>query len=168
MPLRVKVAIAGIAGVGAAWLIPRGGTEPVVNPTPTPPGRLTAAEFPLSTIPRGVSFKTIDGVRVFLVRTGEGVVAFRGLATTSAGGPIYWCPKTRRFQRTSGGPFYSPSGGVEDFSAPRHLDRLQVLVAAGRVTIFPHVATRGGAAPPATIQKGPPPPILCTAAERVG
>lgn len=162
------MAIAGIAGVAAAWLIPKGGTEPAPVPTPTPPGQLTAAEVPLTTIPAGGSFRTIDGVRVFLVRTGDNVVAFHGVATRTEGGPIFWCPKSRLFQGTSGSPWYGSTGAVFDFSAPRHLDRIQVLVAAGRVTIFPHVITRGGVAPTPTIQKGPPPPLECSAAERVG
>jgi hypothetical protein len=166
----VKIGLAAIAGVGAAWLIPKGGTAPApsTTPTPTPPGQLTAAEFPLSTIPPGVSFKTIDGVRVFLVRTGSTVVAFHGVSTDDPG-PVYWCPKNDWFEGLGPGPYYDRAGKVLRYEAPRDLDMLSVIVAGGRVTVFPHRILPGTKATiPATPVPLPAPPPPCSAAQRVG
>jgi hypothetical protein len=164
----VKLAIGAFAGLAAAWFLPKGGPAPVATPTPTPPGQLTAAEVPLSTVPAGVSFRTIDGVRVFLVRTGDSVVGFHGQATTrGTAEPVYWCPRTSLFEGANG-PWYHANGKVYELTAPRELDRIQVLVAAGRVTIFPHNVMIGAPPPTPTVMKGPPPPEPCPANERVG
>jgi hypothetical protein len=163
----VKLAIGAFAGLAAAWFLPKAGPAPVATPTPTPPGQLTAAEVPLTTVPAGVSFRSIDGVRVFLVRTGGSVVGFHGRATSPNDGPLFWCPRTSIFEGTNG-PWYFRNGAVYSLTAPRELDRIQVLVAAGRVTIFPHIVTAGAPPPTPTIMKGPPPPPRCPATERVG
>jgi hypothetical protein len=171
MPLRVKLAIGAFAGLAAAWLLPRGGVPPVATPTPTPPGQLTASEEPLTAVHPGVSFRMIDGVRVFLVRTGDTVVGFVGVATTPEAGSIYWCPKNRWFEGSGGsGPYYAADGSIARYSSRRSLDRIQVLVAAGRVTIFPHQITPGAAATFPTDYAPPlaPPPEACAPNERVG
>jgi hypothetical protein len=164
MPLRVKLAIGAFAGLAVAWIIPKGGSAPVATPTPTPPGRLTAAEVPLNTVPAGVSFRTIDGARVFLVRTGDSVVGFLGRATTRNDGPIYWCT-TGHFESTDFQTQYDPTGKALYGQPLRDLDRIQVLVAAARVTIFPHALLPGA-------KVSGPLPILdssaCSATERVG
>jgi hypothetical protein len=169
MPLRVKLAIGAFAGLAVAWIIPKGGPAPVATPTPTPPGQLTAAEVPLNTVPAGVSFRTIDGVRIFLVRTGDSVVGFLGTSTDKPG-PIFWCAKNDWFEGLQPGPYYSRGGVAVRVSAPRSLDRINVIVAAGRVTIFPHTVLRGGPAP-VTQGPNPPPPTPsppCSPTERVG
>lgn len=160
----MKIAIAGIAGVAAAWLIPKGGTEPAPSPTPTPPGQLTAAEFPLTMIPDGVSFRAIDGVRVFLVRVGDGVVAFHGISTTEQQGPIFWC-QSGHFESTDLDAWYEVTGVARYGMAKRNLDGVRVFVSAGRVTVFPHEFARGSAVTGSL-------PVLdtapCPAAQRVG
>ena len=162
----MKIGLAAIAGLGAAWLIPKGGTAPTpsTTPTPTPPGQLTAAEFPLATIPSGVSFKTIDGVRVFLVRSGGAVVAFHGVVTSTRNVPIIWC-RSGHFESTDGEAWYEETGVARYGPAKWNLDRIQVLVSAGRVTIFPHVIIGGQRVTESL-------PILdaerCPAADRVG
>jgi hypothetical protein len=160
----VKLAIGAFAGLALAWILPKGGVPPVATPTPTPPGQLTAAEVPLTTVPAGVSFRTIDGVRVFLVRTGDSVVGFHGQATTSNDGPIIWCIPTH-FESTDFQTRYDRTGKALSGRALRDLDRIQVLVAAGRVTIFPHMILPGAAVSTSL-------PLLdssrCPANERVG
>jgi hypothetical protein len=168
----MKIALAGLAGVGLAWLIPKGGGTPTPGPSVTPSDRpgVTAVEVQLSSIPQGVSFRMIDGVRVFLVRSGSTTVGFRGLATSADGGPIWWCPKNRWFEDRDQQSFYDSKGMIMRYSAPRELDRIRVLVAAGRVTIFPHGVVPGPHAtfPPNYAPPLPPPPPPCSAAERVG
>ncbi len=170
MPLRVKISLAAFAGLAAAWLIPRGGGMPGdTTPTPTPPSGLTAAAEPLSSLPSGVSFRVLDGVRIFVVRTGSRVVGFHGVATTAGDGPVHWCPPNRWFEGDGPGPYYDMSGGVLRYSAPRGLDRINVIVAAGQVTLFPHSTIAGPAAPPTpTPPPSLPPPTPCAANERVG
>jgi hypothetical protein len=165
----VKVALAGLAGVGLAWLIPKGGGEVVTDPAPTPtathrPG-VTAVEVPLNLIPEGVSFRLAGGVRVFLVRDGDAVVGFVGRSTAGAG-PVWWCQKNVSFQDEGGAVRYDIDGRAILSTAPRDLDRVRVLVAADRVTIFPDSITGGAAASPSS---GVPRfPSACSAAERVG
>jgi hypothetical protein len=172
IPLRLKIAIAGLLGLTVAWLIPKGGGAPIddTTPTPTPPSGLTAAEERLADVPMGVSFRSLDGVRIFLVRTGDVVVGFHGVATTGAGEAIHWCPKNGWFEGDEPGPWYGSSGVVLRYSAPRNLDRISVLVAAKRVTIFPHQVLRGDSAPatPNPPPPLPPPPPPCAENERVG
>jgi hypothetical protein len=171
IPLRVKLAIAGMLGLAAAWLIPKGGGTPLdrTTPTPTPPQGLTAAEEPLSAVHPGVSFRILDGVRIFLVRTGDEVVGFHGVTTTDPQRNLHWCPRLNWFEGGSSGPFYDSSGTVARFSAPRNLDRISVLVAAKRVTIFPHQILKGAPAPPAPNPPMPMPfPGVCAENERVG
>jgi hypothetical protein len=119
---------------------------------------------PLNTVPAGVSFRTIDGVRVFLSRTGDVVVGFNGRATTRNDGPIFWCT-SGHFESTDFQTQYDPAGRALYGKPLRNLDRIQVLVAGGRVTIFPHVILPGSAVTT-------PLPILdsspCSATERVG
>jgi len=168
----VRVVIAGVLGLGAAWLIPKGGGSPVdsTTPTPTPARGVTAVEERLSDVSPGVSFRTIDGVRVFLVRTGDAVVGYRGNATIAEDGPVHWCPRNHWFEGDAPGPYYGRDGMVDRYSAPRNLDRISVIIAAGRVTIFPHQVVSGSAAPPTPSPPPPPPapPPPCAANERVG
>jgi hypothetical protein len=163
--LRAKVALAGIAGVGAAWLIPKGGTAPAPSPTPSTPSGLTAAEVPLASIPAGVSFRAIDGVRLFLVRSGESVVVLHARSTSADDGAVYWCPRASVFEDASGGAAWDRSGAAVSGAAAGSLERVSVVVAAGRVTIFPHVI-RPGPAGPGSAPGGTVP--ACTASERVG
>ena len=142
MPLRVKLAIGAFAGLAVAWIIPKGGPAPVATPTPTPPGQLTAAEVPLNTVPAGVSFRTIDGVRIFLVRSGDSVIGLIGRATTPSDGSVYWCA-SGHFESTDFQTRYDRTGKALNGPALRDLDRVQVLVAAARVTIFPHTILPG-------------------------
>ena len=170
-PLRLKIAIAGILGLTAAWLIPKGGGIPLDNttPTPTPPNGVTAVEEPLSAVHPGVSFRVVDGVRIFLSRTGDKVIGFQGLATTTESGPVHWCPPYNWFEGDGPGPYYDSAGGTLRYSAPRNLDKISVLVAAGRVTIFPHQVLTGSPAPPTPA--GPRSQLhvrACAADERVG
>jgi hypothetical protein len=164
MPLRVKLAIGAFAGLALAWVLPKGGTPPVATPTPTPPGQLTAAEVPLAQIPAGVSFRSIDGVRVFLVRTGDSVAGFHGRATTPADGPIYWCMASH-FESADSQTRYDLDGKARFGPALRDLDRIQVLVAAGRVTIFPHMVLPGAAVSGSLPRLDSSP---CPASRRVG
>ena len=165
MPLRVKLAIGAFAGVTVAWLIPKGGTPaPVATPTATPPGHLTAAEEPLGAVPAGVSFRTIDGVRVFLVRTGDTVAGFHGVATSAEDGPIHWCIAAKHFESADGRVQYDRGGKAMYGGARRDLDGIQVLASAGRVTIFPHTTLPGAAA--AGLPEIDTTP--CAASDRVG
>ena len=161
------MALAGLAGLGAAWLIPRGGAGPTIAPTPSPTRAtaLTAAEEPLSAVDPGVSFRTLDGVRIFLVRDGSAVVGFHGRATTARDGPIYWCPRTSIFEDSVASTGYDRAGKAVFGLATRDLERVQVIVAAGRVTIFPHVITPGRAVTGPLNLVYPDP---CAANERVG
>ncbi|MGH2783729.1 MAG: hypothetical protein ACRDJ1_00525 [Actinomycetota bacterium] len=170
IPLRVKVAIAGLAGLGLAWLIPRGGGD-VPQPTPTPtltatdrPG-VTAIQVPLSLVPQGVSFHPAGDERVFLVRKGSAVVGFLGRSTAGAG-PVWWCQKNVSFEDESGAVRYDIDGHALPATAPRDLDRVRVLVTGDSVTIFPESVTGGATATPGSTTVRLPAP--CSAAERVG
>ena len=167
MPLRVKLAIAAFAGVGAARLFLHLGSEEAPAPSPTPSDRpgVTAETAPLSTIPEGVSFRVIDGVRVFLARAGTRIVAFEGVATSTANGPLYWCPRSSVFESEGGGVVYDRNGLAIAGPAERHLTGIGVMVGGDRVTIFPHNTTRGTSAPSGLPDTHPNP---CSTAERVG
>lgn len=169
MQLRVKLAIAAFAGVGAAWLFPHLGPDEAPNPStsPTPSDRpgVTAETAPLETIPEGVSFRVIDGVRVFLVRAGTRIVAFEGLATWAANGPLYWCPRREVFASDGGGVVWDRNGLAVAGPAERHLTGIGVLLGGDRVTIFPHNTTRGTTAP---TNLPAPDPNTCPAGDRVG
>ena len=168
VPLRLKVAIAGLAGLGLAWLIPRGGGVPEPSPTLSPTDRpgVTALEVPLNLVPQGISYHPVGDVRVFLARSGNTITGFVGSSTAAGNGPVWWCPKNTSFQDADGEVRYDAGGGAMLGTAPRDLDRVRVLVSAGRVTIFPESVTGGATAP----LKGMPPrfPAPCSAAERVG
>jgi hypothetical protein len=170
VPLRLKVAIAGLAGLGLAWLIPRGGGVPESSPTPTlsPTDRpgVTALEVPLNLVPQGISYHPVGDVRVFLARSGNTITGFVGTSTASGNGPVWWCPKNTSFQDVDGDVRYDAVGGAMLGTAPRDLDRVRVLVAAGRVTIFPESVTGGATASPSS--GAPRFPAPCSAAERVG
>ena len=161
----MKIALAGLAGVGAAWLLPRGGEAPAPTPSVTPSDRpgVTAVQLQLSSIPEGVSFHLIDGVRVFLVRTANKVVAFQGLAPGTGESPVWWC---RRGGFESDSSRFDKSGRFYIGSAGRDLDRIQVQVTSELVTVFPRTVVRGTSRP----VSGPPPPLPapCPESERVG
>jgi hypothetical protein len=168
----MKIALAGLAGVGAAWLLPHGTRTPAPVPTVTPSNGtgVTAVEFPLTSIPQGVSFRSIDRVRVFLVRTGDAVSAYVGLTTTSPAQPLFWCRTYKWFESSGHDVFYGIHGEIDRYSSRRGLDEVQILVSNGRVTLFPHSIEPG---PEATFPAGyapplPPPPAPCSASERVG
>jgi hypothetical protein len=165
MQLRVKLAIAAFAGVGAAWLFPRGGSDPPPAPSPTSSDRpgVTAETADLATIPEGISFRVIDGVRVFLVRAGTRIIAFEGRATTAADGPLYWCPTTGVFE-SDGGVVYDRNGLAIAGPAERHLTGIGVVVGGDRVTIFPHTTTRGTTVAGLPAQH----PTPCSPGERLG
>jgi hypothetical protein len=170
--LRVKIAVAGLAGVGVAWLLPKGGTGPATpgsSVTPTDRPGVTAVAVPLVQIPEGVSFRLADGVRVFLVRSGSSIVAFHGRATIAGGGDVWWCARNGWFESEGQAAFYGRDGTVGRYSAPRNLERIRVLVAGTTATIFPHDVTPGPAAPPTPsgIRLAAPPPP-CSASERLG
>ena len=167
LSLRLKIAVAGLAGLGVAWLLPKGGTGPATpgsSITPTDRPGVTALVVRLDQVPQGVSFRLAGDVRVFLVRSASGLVAFHGRSTA---GNVWWCPKNDWFE--SAGSFYGRDGGVLRYSAPRNLERIRVLIAGDTATIFPSDITRGSAAPPtpAGIRLAAPPPP-CSASERVG
>ncbi|MGH2794715.1 MAG: hypothetical protein ACRDKG_10475 [Actinomycetota bacterium] len=171
IPLRVKVAIAGMAGLGLAWLIPRGGGAPEPSPSPTPtvtatdrPG-VTAVQVPLSLVPQGVSYHPAGELRVFLVRKGNAVVGFVGRSTAGAG-PVWWCQKNVSFEDESGAVRYDIDGRALPATAPRDLDRVRVIVTGDRLTIFPDSVTGGATATPGSATVRLPEP--CSAAERVG
>lgn len=158
-----------MAGVGLAWLIPKGGGVPEPEPTPTASDRpgVTAVEVPLGLIPQGVSFRREGTVRIFLVRSGESVVAFLGESTAEGNGPLWWCPRNGLFEDDDGGVAYTKDG-VARAGSERNLDRIRVLVSAGRVTIFPAGVTPGAGAPAPSTPRNAPLPQPCSAAERVG
>jgi hypothetical protein len=165
VPLRVKIGIAGIAGVAAAWLIPRPGSTPAPVPSPTSSSAVTAVQARLVDVPEGVSFRVVDGVRVFLSRTSADVAGIEGtLPSAVATAAIYWCARNEQFQDAGGNARWDRMGSPLAGSTYM-LDHLHVLVTAGTVTIFPHTAIRGAAAqPPAGIRLTSP----CSASERVG
>lgn len=169
IPFRVKIAIAGLAGLGLAWLIPKGGGAPEPGPTPTGTDRpgVTAVEVLLDQIPQGVSARTAGDIRVFLVRTGDQVIGLTVRSTAPAGGRVWWCPRNSSFQDEAGNVRYDMEGRPLVGSAPGSLFRVRVLVSAGRVTIFPSPTMPGPAPPPASgsVDRLPAP---CTPAERVG
>jgi hypothetical protein len=172
MSLRMKIALAGLAGVAAAWLLPRGGVTPAPTPTASPSDRpgVTAVQLSLASIPQGVSFRTIDGVRVFLVRTGGSVKGFVGLTTTNPSRPIYWCQKNDLFEDEGRQVFYNSKGEIARYSSRRGLDQLRVLVSNQQVTVFPHAMMPGPAAtfPADFAPPLPAPPPPCLPSERVG
>ena len=170
IPFRIKIAIAGLAGLGLAWLIPRGGglseTTPTPSLTPTDRPGVTAFEVPLNLVPQGVSFHPVGEVRAFLARSGDAVNGFVGRSTASGDGPVWWCPKNSSFQDADGEVRYDAQGRALLGTAPRNLDLVRVLVSAGRVTIFPESVTGGATATPGSgVARFPAP---CSVAERVG
>lgn len=172
VPFRIRIALAAFAGLAVAWLLPRGGTPPAPGPGATPSDRpgVTAVQIPLGEIPEGVSYRLLDGVRVFLVRDGATVTAFHGRSTARGDGPVYWCLRNRLFETGGPGPFYGRNGVVARYSAPRDLERVRVLVAANIVSVFPHDISPGPLAPPTPSPPPsiPGPPIPCAASERLG
>lgn len=168
----MKIALAGLAGVAAAWLIPRGGEAPAPTQSGSPSDRagVTAAEYPLSSVDQGVTYRSIDGVPIFLVRSGTTVEGYVGVATTEARDRIFWCPKNRWFEDEGQSVFYGSQGEILRYSARAGLDRVRVLVSSGRVTVFPHSVDAGPLAtfPPDYAPPLPPPPPPCSASERVG
>lgn len=138
MQLRVKLAIAAFAGVTAAWLFPRGGPTPGPSPwgaSPSDRPGITAETADLASIPEGISFRVIDGVRVFVLRTDKRILAFEGTS-------LYWCPPTGVFE-SEGGAVYDKNGFAIAGPADRHLTAVGVIVGGDRVTFFPHSTTRG-------------------------
>jgi hypothetical protein len=167
----VRLALAAFAGLAAAWLVPRvgGGPAPAPSSTAGPVDRpgVTAVVIPLDLVPEGVSFRVLDGVRVFLVRSGGSVSAFHGVATTPGDGPLWWCPRNGAFE-SAGGARYDALGRALGGSAPRDLERVRAIVTADRVTVFPRAIAPGPrAAAPGPASPGPA-PEPCSAAERVG
>jgi len=163
--------IAGVLGLLVAWLIPKGGGKPADNVTPTPTAArgVTAVEERLSDVSPGVSFRVIDGVRVFLVRTGDKVAGFEGVSTAPGDGPIHWCPSGQLFQASSNGPWWGNDGKVVFWGAPRNLNRITVIVSAGRVTIVPHEIVPGSPGEPTPSPPVPHPrPPSCAANQTVG
>ena len=170
IPFRIRIAIAGLAGLGLAWLIPKGGDAPV-SPGPAPTGAsqpgLTAEQVPLDRIPQGISFHAAGEVRVFLSRSGETVIGFLGRSTASGDGSVWWCPRNSSFENGDGMVRYDRDGRALLGTAPRDLDRVRVLVTAGMATIFPQNVTAGAPAAPGSLS-GERLPAPCAAAERVG
>lgn len=169
IPLRIKVAIAGLAGLGLAWLIPKGGDAPEPIPTPTATDRpgVTAAQVPLDGIPQGVSVREIGAIVVYLVRSGDGVIGMQNRSTAPEGGRVWWCPRNTRFESQNGEALYDREGRPLYGSAPGSLIRVRILVSARLVTIFPN-ATTPGPEPPAPQPTPQPQPAPCAAAERIG
>lgn len=166
IPFRIRIALAGLAGLGLAWLIPKGDVAPVPMPTPTGSDRpgVTALQVPLDLVPDGVSFHKAGEVRVFLTRSGSTIVGFLGVSTAAGDGPVWWCQRNGRFE-DDGDAHYNRDGLALLGSAPRDLDRVRVLVAADRVTIFPNDVTPGTPTPQKGMPGGPEP---CSASERLG
>ncbi len=166
IPFRLRIALAGLAGLALAWLIPKGGGTPEPTPTATATDRpgVTALQVPLDLIPDGVSFHKAGDVRVFLTRSGSTIVGFLGASTASGDGPVWWCQRNAMFE-TDGEARYNLTGVAKAGTAPRDLDRVRVLIAADKVTVFPNDVTPGMAVP----QKGEPGgPEPCSASERLG
>jgi hypothetical protein len=171
IPFRIRIALAGLAGLGLAWLIPKGGGAPAPLPTPTAsdqPG-ITAVARPLSEIEPGVSYQLVDGVRVYLVRSGNSVVGLHGRSTEAGDGPAHWCPRNDLFESNGSSARWDRNGVVVEFSGPRNLERIRVLVAGENVTIFPHQISPGAPSPqtPEPVPRSIP-PIKCAPSERVG
>lgn len=164
----MKIAIAGLAGVGAAWLIPKGGGAPPVEPSVTPSDRpgVTAGVVPLSSVPEGVSARTIGRVRVFLVRSGSTVIGMQIRSTAPEGGRVWWCPRNDRFEAELGAAAYDREGRPLFGSAPGSLIRLRVLVSAGQVTIFPESTVPGPSEPGSADAQ--PRASRCSPAQRAG
>jgi hypothetical protein len=168
IPFRIRIALAGLAGLGLAWLIPKGDGAPGPMPTPTATDRpgVTALQVPLDLIPDGVSFHKAGEVRVFLTRSGSTIVGIIGVSTASGTGPLWWCQRNSSFEDEGGAVRYDRDGRILLGTAPRELDRVRVLVTADRVTIFPDDVIRG-----ITPQKALPGdrlPAPCSASERLG
>jgi hypothetical protein len=169
IPFRIRIALAGLAGLGLAWLIPKGGGTPAPLPTPTATDRpgVTAVQVPLSEIPQGVSVREVADIVVYLVRSGDGVIGMQSRSTAPEGGRVWWCPRNARFEAETGDAVYD-RGGLPLFgSAPGSLIRVRVLVSAGQVTIFPST-TIIGPEPPTPGPTPQPPPAPCSATERLG
>ena len=166
IPFRLRIALAGLAGLGLAWLIPKGGGTPEPIPTPTATDRpgVTALQVPLDLIPDGVSFHKAGEVRVFLTRSGSTIVGFLGVSTAAGNGPVWWCQRNAMFE-TDGEARYKPDGQAVAGTAPRHLDRVRVIVTADKVTVFPSDVFPGMS----VVVKGMPgSPEPCSASERLG
>lgn len=166
IPFRVRIALAGLAGLGLAWLIPKGDGGPAPMPTPTgsdQPG-VTALQVPLDLIPDGVSFHKAGEVRVFLTRTGSTIVGFLGVSTAPEDGPVWWCQRNASFEDEGGDVRFDRDGRALLGTAPRDLDRVRVLVTADRVTVFPDDVTSGAASG----QNGERFAAPCSVSERLG
>ncbi len=163
----MKIALAGLAGVAAAWLLPRGGVTPAPTPSLAPSDRpgVTAVTIPLATIQMGVTYRLIGTTRVFLVRTGDAVTAFVGRSSEVGDGPVWWCPRNGWFESPGLASAYSRDGDAM-FGSQRGLDRIRVLVSAGSVTVFPSNVTKGPAPPKPGSR--PRSALQCAASERVG
>jgi hypothetical protein len=169
IPFRIRIALAGLAGLGLAWLIPKGGGAPVPMPTPTAtdqPG-VTAVQVPLSEIPQAVSVREVADFVIYLVRSGDVVIGIQSRSTASEGGRVWWCQRNTRFEAQSGDAVYDRDGIPLFGSAPASLIRVRVLVSADQVTIFPNT-TILGPEPPAPGPTPQPPPTRCSASERLG
>jgi hypothetical protein len=167
IPFRIRVALAGLAGLGLAWLIPKGGGEaPAPMPTPivSNPSGVTAVTVPLDLIPQGVSFHPAGEVRVFVVRTGSTLTGFHGVSTAAGDGPVFWCQRNVSFESADGAVRYDRDGRGLLATAPRDLDRVRVLVTADRVTIFPRDVTPGAPASQENVRF----PAPCSPSERLG
>lgn len=164
----MKIAIAGLAGVGAAWLIPKGGGTPPVEPSATPSDRpgVTAEVVPLPLVQEGVSVRTIGHVRVFLVRAGSSVIGMQIRSTAAEGGRVWWCPRNDRFEAELGPAAYDQQGRPLFGSAPGSLVRVRILVSAGQVTIFPETTIPGPSEPGSAAER--PLSSRCSPAQRVG
>ena len=169
---RLIVGLAGLAGLAAAWLLPRvGGETPAITTTPPPSDRpgVTAVSVPLDQITEGVSYRPVEGVRVFLVRTGTTIVGLFGRVPGTGSTPIHWCQKNGWFEAEGSDARWAHDGTVARYSFPTNVERVRVLVTGGTATIFPQDVTPPTAAPPTPsgIRLAAPPPA-CSPDERLG